>query len=243
MPTYTIAVCNYNMEDTVEESVMSMVSQVTEDFEVLVVDDSTDSSSEILSRLEDTHDCLRVISDAGNNNLGEARNHSYRAARGDYILSSLDTDDKYRDCIQDFVNIYHQIEEQVDFDFYLSGQGMNMAPKHLFLDTPYRSLGYGEDRDFWRRLIAKDAYIGLRHGQVANSLGYDDSRWQWFKNSVETVTVQFQSGMDLRHYLRWAVHSLRLRSYWPFGAVGIQSLRDTPICSSTSESTVSCTTR
>lgn len=47
-PKYTVVVCNLNMSATVERAVESILSQVDDDYEVLVVDGgSTDGSLEI----------------------------------------------------------------------------------------------------------------------------------------------------------------------------------------------------
>jgi hypothetical protein len=79
-----------------------------------------------------------------------------------------------------------------------------MAPRELVLETPYRSLGYGEDRDFYRRLIAKDALLSISHVPFRFSVGYDRSLSEQFEVGFETIVVQFQSGLNLIPYMRWA---------------------------------------
>ena len=209
-PQYTVAISNYNMAGTLEASLTSVLEQVDNRFEVLVVDDGSDDGSEaLLERLAKSYDRLRLELNAGNNNLGEARNHSFREAKGDYVLSAVDTDDQFTDVITQFVTLYHEIEAVVEDGFLLLAGGLYMAPKPLIVETPYRSLGYGEDRDFYRRLLAKDALISISHVPFRFSIGYDRSVREQFEVGLETIVVQFQSGLHFWPYMRWALEELR----------------------------------
>lgn len=208
MNKYTIAICNYNMADTLEESLRSILDQIDERFEVLVVDDdSSDGSIQILKELKKEYNILEYFIE-NNENIGEARKSANEKANGEYILTQLDADDKYFDnVILDFIEIFHQIERQVDFDFYLSGGGINMAKKDLLLEVPYRSLGYGEDRDLWRRLIAKDSIIWLEHNPAFETIGYEPGIVDGFKNSLEIKTVDFQVGISFWSCIKWSLNN------------------------------------
>lgn len=216
MVEYTIAVCNYNMAKTVERSLRSILDQVDKRFEVLVIDDgSTDDSIDILSGLEEEYSNLRlIISD--NNNIGEARQEAVSRARGSYILPQLDSDDIYEDVILDFVTIYHQIESEVDKKFFLKGRSLNMAPKDLLMYIPYRSLGYGEDKDLWRRLFAEEAIIWLDHDSPCHTIGYNRNLSGRIKVTYETTTVQFRSGISFPSFLSYCLQNPSLRSFVQF---------------------------
>lgn len=209
-PTYSIAVCNYNMADTLEHSLRSMVEQVDSDeFEVVVVDGgSTDGSRDILRALDDEYYNLRAVLDRSEEcgHLGGDRNISFEEAYGEYVLESLDTDDRYFDgIIEDFVSIYHQLEPGVDGQFFLSGTGINMAPRELLLDVPYYDLGGAEDRDFWRRLFAHDALVWLEHDPVSEEIGYHMSLCDELRRDIHGKTCDFQSGITLRSALLWSL--------------------------------------
>ncbi|WP_424008776.1 glycosyltransferase family 2 protein [Haloferax denitrificans] len=208
-PKYTIAIIHLNMVETVTRSLTSILEQIDDRFEVIVVDDgSTDGSVEILQWLEKEYDNLRVFTDAGNKNHGEARGHAVKLASGEYILASLDADDEFTPCIPQFTSLYHELEGVKENDFLLLGYGLYMAPRSLLLEIPYRSLGYGEDRDLYRRLLAEDAFLSLSHHPIRNALGYQPSRVQKIKIGVETITSQFRSGLYLRPYLKWAFEEM-----------------------------------
>jgi len=210
-PRYSIAVCNYNMVDTLEESIRSMADQVDADrFEVVVVDGgSTDGSQDVLRRLEAEYDHLRAVLDRQEEMdwLGGDRNVSFEESRGEYVLESLDTDDRYYDgIIEDFVTIYHALEPHVDGDFFLSGTGINMAPRSLLLKVPYYDLGGAEDRDFWRRLYARDALIWLDHGPVSDQIGYHKTLRDRISRDVHGKISDFQSGISFPSTIAYTLH-------------------------------------
>ncbi|HMB49025.1 MAG TPA: glycosyltransferase family A protein [Natronoarchaeum rubrum] len=213
-PTYSIAVCNYNMAETLERALRSMIEQVDPDrFEVVVVDGgSSDGSREILRELSEEYDNLRAVLDRADecDHLGGDRNISFEEAEGEYVLESLDTDDRYFEgIIEDFVDIYHRLEAEIDTQFFLSGTGINMAPRELLLEVPYYDLGGAEDRDFWRRLFARDALVWLDHGPVSEEIGYHMSFTDEIRRDLHGKVCDFQSGISLRSALRWSLYHER----------------------------------
>ncbi|WP_058827318.1 glycosyltransferase family A protein [Haloferax sp. Q22] len=208
MVRYTVAVCNYNMAETLERSLESILGQLTPEFEVLVVDGGSDDGSVSLLRdLQERHETLRVVElDADpERHLGRDRQIAVERARGDYVLPQLDADDVYDDCIRDFVSVYHAFEAGFDGPLYLNGQGLNIAPASLLERIPYRNLPTSEDRDLWRRLLADDAMLRLEHGSVRESIGYersvvDEMRYRDFAGKVADA----QCGVTLTSCLKWA---------------------------------------
>lgn len=197
------------MAETVAQSLTSILDQLDDRFEVVVVDDGSDDGSvHILTALEEKYDNLRVQTDAGNSNHGEARAHAVELAEGDYILGSLDADDEFTPCITQFVALYHELERAKKTEFLLLGYGLYIAPRSLLLEIPYRSLGYGEDRDLYRRLLAEDALLSLSHHRIRRTLGYRPSKTESLKIGFETIKNQFRSGVHLRPYLRWAFEEM-----------------------------------
>ncbi|RJX42029.1 glycosyltransferase family 2 protein [Halonotius aquaticus] len=209
-PIYSIAVCNFNMADTLEPSLRSMVNQIPEDdYEVVVVDGgSTDGSRDILRSLEAEYPNLRAILDRADecNHLGGDRNISFEEARGEYVLESMDTDDCYFEgIVRDFVSIYHQIESVVDYPYFLSGTGINMAPRKLLLDVPYYDLGGAEDRDLYRRLFVRDTPLWIDHGPISEEIGYHMNWRDELRRDIHGKICDFQSGITLASALRWSL--------------------------------------
>jgi glycosyltransferase involved in cell wall biosynthesis len=201
-PRYSIAVCNYNEGDTIRESLRSILGQITTGYEVVVVDDgSTDGSLGVLKELSREYPNLRYVV-GENDNIAEARNHSYREARGEYVLTSLDTDDRYSTGIRDFVTVYHQLEAALEDPFHLQGQGVAIAPRELFLELPYRSMTYGEDLDRYRRLLANDAVVWLDHELFWEKID-SEARLTRTRKRYQKMTAEFRAGVTLRSSLRY----------------------------------------
>lgn len=92
MPTTSIIVPVYNVEDYLEKCVHSILAQTEPNFELLLIDDgSTDRSGEFCDRLAQQDERVRVIHQE-NRGLGGARNTGIEAATGDYLLF-IDSDD------------------------------------------------------------------------------------------------------------------------------------------------------
>lgn len=212
MSKYTIAICNFEMAKTLEESLKSILSQIpnNSDFEVLVIDDgSTDGSQKILDKLETNYSIFRWI-EGENDNIGEARAQANEEAEGKYILTQLDMDNIYRPVIEDFIRIFEEVNSQRNGKFYLAGGGLNIGPKTLLLENNYRSLGYGEDKDLWRRLLSENAMIHLDVQNAYKSIGYDYSRLDRLKLSYESTKVNFKSGITFSSFLSWKAKNINV---------------------------------
>lgn len=163
---YSICVANFNMADTLQEALTSVLNQLDERFEVVVVDDgSSDDSIKVLGQLAKQYPSLRYISLARTRKrlLGETRNVGIRAARGEYILLHIDADDVWEPYIKDFVAVFHRIEKCLGRDIYLQGQQIGIGRKSFLLERgPYRNT-FVEDRDMWHRLASEKAYLLLEH--------------------------------------------------------------------------------
>lgn len=207
-PKYSICMCNYNMEDTLERSLSSILEQLTDDFEVLVVDDgSTDGSLNVLMALQERYPLLRVIKldRDRNRKLGLTRNVSIEQARGKYVLPQLDCDDVYESCIQDFVKIYHMLEGCIDGPFYLKGLKINMGSRdHLLGYGPYRNIYRGEDRDLWVRLAARGEYFPLRHKPFHRRLSRrkKGNLTRIMFNQWDQIVNTFRAGAEISFFLK-----------------------------------------
>ena len=90
MPSISVIIAAYNAQDTIVETVESVLNQTFTDLEILVIDDgSKDSTGDRLCSLDDPR--LKLIS-YENGGVALARNRGIANARGEYI-SFLDHDD------------------------------------------------------------------------------------------------------------------------------------------------------
>lgn len=82
----------YNVQDYLETSIQSVLSQTHTSFELIIVNDgSTDSSLEICRHYANTDNRIKLI-DKSNGGLSSARNAGLDVADGDYVYF-LDSDD------------------------------------------------------------------------------------------------------------------------------------------------------
>ena len=89
-PTFSIVLPLYNKEESIGQTIQSVLAQTAGDFELLVVNDgSKDKSREVVAGIADPR--LRII-DKPNGGVSSARNVGIRDARADYI-AFIDGDD------------------------------------------------------------------------------------------------------------------------------------------------------
>ncbi len=192
-PTYSVCVCNYNMAETLEVSLKSVLDQLDERYEVVVVDDgSKDSSVEILENLSTLYENLRYIPLARDyrRKLGDTRNLSIEAARGKYVILHIDADDKWEPYIDSFIRVFHELSKRLDFEnFVLSGSQIHMAPRDLLLKNKYPNVYYTEDRILCHNLAAKGAFISIKHKLFRTRIPIKTRK----KKLIKVIKSQFSS--------------------------------------------------
>lgn len=165
-PRYSVCVCNYNMSDTLDRAMSSVAGQLDEKlYEILVVDDgSSDESLDVLKKLAQKYPHFRYISlpRDSNRRLGETRNLSIRAARGEYVLIHIDADDEWEPYLQDIVTLFHRMEKAVGHDFLLAGQQTGIGKRDFLLAYgPYENVYRCEDRNMMMKLAKKNLLLFL----------------------------------------------------------------------------------
>lgn len=93
MPKISVVVPTYNAEETILETVDSVLKQTLTDFELIIINDgSTDKTLETLNKVQDHRLKVETFENAG---VIESRNRGIRLAQGEYI-SFLDSDDVWK---------------------------------------------------------------------------------------------------------------------------------------------------
>ena len=155
------------MGDTIKKSLISVIEQVDDSYEILIVDDgSNDNSIDTIKNLMLDYPNLRLIRLPRNKEreLGITRNISIKEAKGEYVILHIDADDIWDPYIKTFVYLFHQLEKLIKKDFLLSGEQINIGKRTFLMKYgPYRNLNRSEDRDMWHRLAAKSLYVPVNH--------------------------------------------------------------------------------
>ena len=90
MPLVSVIIAAYNSEDTIAETIFSVLNQTFKDLEVIVIDDgSKDNTSQRIREIEDSRVKLFLYENGG---VAKARNRGITHASGEYI-AFLDHDD------------------------------------------------------------------------------------------------------------------------------------------------------
>lgn len=135
MKKVSVIIPIYNVENYIEECLVSALNQTLKDIEIICVDDGTkDSSMEIVERYAQKDDRI-VIIHRENGGLSAARNTGLEAATGEYVYF-LDSDDYitedmleilYHECKKDDLdNIYFDAES-----FYESEEVKQEQPQYI----------------------------------------------------------------------------------------------------------------
>jgi glycosyltransferase involved in cell wall biosynthesis len=218
---YSICITNYNTYPIVEQSINAILSQIDQNFEVVVVDNcSKDGSLEILERYQ-REGLIRLFVQKCSRGVG--RQLAFEESKGKYIISQLDLDDITGN-IRDVIEFYHRCLEGkiLVLDDFMIG------PRNIFEEIGgWRDLNWGEDFDLWSRaakagkLAYIDKSIRLKVGKVLSkrTLGrlvydyyvYRDS----FRVSRPTVRRWANKRLDkkLGHILIAAVAYITYRFY------------------------------
>lgn len=92
----SVLIPSYNVAETVERAIDSVLTQSFAPFEVLVIDDaSSDATRDLVRRISAADSRVRLIEMATNGGPSRARNAGLVAARGD-VVALLDADDAWR---------------------------------------------------------------------------------------------------------------------------------------------------
>lgn len=216
---YSICICNYNMADTIEQSLESLLRQIDDNVEVVIADDgSTDGSVSIINKMSARYPSIRLIELKRDpkRKLGFTRNISIENARGEYVLLHIDCDDVFGPHIMDFIQVFHKLEGCYQKDILVSGEHINMARRDFLLSYgPYRNIYRGEDRDLWIRMAADEAYVRLDHIDFVTRLPKTVKKrfFKTIKDTWDHMKNDFRSGVSLWKYYGYEYGKRREMSF------------------------------
>jgi glycosyltransferase involved in cell wall biosynthesis len=163
-PKYSICVTHFNNVRTVEPSLHSILDQVDERFEIVVVDqDSTDGSLEILEQLALEGAIMLFHQKVRNRGLG--RNLAYEMSKGEFVIAQIDMDDAYEPVLGALVSAYENrmLGRVLRIVNDQKRGAVTIAPRS-FLDKigGWPDLNYVEDRWIWGCALERGIYSWAR---------------------------------------------------------------------------------
>jgi glycosyltransferase involved in cell wall biosynthesis len=161
---YSICITHYNNVQTVEQSLLSILEQIDERFEVVVVDQgSTDGSLAILERLAGEKRIMLYHQKVHNRGMG--RQLAFEMSTGDCIVSQVDMDDVYQPVLGRIVSTYDEVlpEKVLRVVSERKRGAVTIAPRDFLKETGgWPDLDYLEDRWIWGRATERDIYRWAR---------------------------------------------------------------------------------
>jgi glycosyltransferase involved in cell wall biosynthesis len=158
---YSICITSHNSVETLNDSLDSILGQIDDSFEVVVVDAHSGDGSERVLKEYQEEGKIRLISKKCSR--GQGRQIALENAYGDYIVSHIDMDDVYRQELLKLVAFYHaKCEGKVMVAISSPGdwtQNVTIGPRDLITKIGgWRDLQYGDDWDLWSRAALSSNY-------------------------------------------------------------------------------------
>jgi glycosyltransferase involved in cell wall biosynthesis len=160
-PFYSVCITHFNNVLTVRQSLESILNQIDQDFEVVVVDQrSTDGSRQILQEYADGGK-IRLF-DMQVRNRGLGRQFAFEKSIGQYVIANVDTDDVYNAALPNLVAIYRErcngFVMRVRSSQHRKG-AVTIATRDAINQVGgWRRLNYFEEVDLWLRAIKTNRF-------------------------------------------------------------------------------------
>lgn len=156
----SVVLPTYNRSELLPEAVNTVLGQTYENLELILIDDGSDDDTlEVLDRLEQNGDRIRVLTHDTNRGLSTARNTGIEASRGKYIAFQDDDDFWLPEKIEQQVSLFEQADESVGLVY---AQTL-MSPENLI--EPWDETLWKQEGDLSRQAYLRDP-VFPDHGMV-----------------------------------------------------------------------------
>lgn len=198
----SILVAAYNVEETISQTIQSILEQTYDNIEIIVVNDgSTDNTENALKIFMD--DILVINKD--NQGLGSARNSGLEKASGEFVMF-MDGDDyfAYRNVVEDLVNLSEEDNaELVVADFnYVDSNGKVISKRKVQSEIESMYSGAWNKlyvRSLWSKkrfpenILYEDSGIIMSIGLAANKISVLHKPIYSYRQGGGTITQSLDS--------------------------------------------------
>ncbi len=234
MSEVSVILPTYNGERFIKESIESVLNQTYTDFELIIIDDGSTSSSEsIINSLSDKR--IKFIRNKTNMGLQKTLNKAIRAAQGKYI-ARIDDDDFWNDKNK----LQKQVEQlEENKKLVLIGTGMHAADE--FGNKKFDLILPETDEKIRNQILSQTSFVHpsvcFRKETFISCGGYDESKrtehvedhdlWlkfgligEFYNIPYPSVTVRFHSKSVIgKNFMRQQYREMLLifkyRKYYP----------------------------
>lgn len=155
-PKYSICITCFNEAKTIRRSIKSILNQINEGFELIVVDNySNDGTFEALEETGSTQ--IKLL--RRKCRRGKGRQIAFENSTGKYIIANMDMDDTFKPVLQNLLDSYHRKCDgkllavfKGSLDQVNIFQNITVGPRDIIRSIGgWRNLQWGEDWDLWCR--------------------------------------------------------------------------------------------
>jgi len=225
---YSVCITCFNEVGTVRGSLNSLLGQLNENYEVIIVDNySTDGTYEILRDFETTHG-VKVIQRACTRGMG--RQIAFENSSGEYIVANLDLDDLFMPVLDKLLTVYQaRVGDNLMAIFNSSPttgmtngwpQNITIGPRELIATIGgWRDLNVFEDWDIWSRAAQVHKYCWTSSQFAANEPSHPEQkqavtrmakRYERYRDRLRLGLSIFSPGEEIGLPQRIAYISARL---------------------------------
>ena len=179
---YSICITHRNDISTIRQSLDSILNQIDDSFEVVVVDSrSEDGSLEVLKEYE-TAGRIRLI--VASCNRGRGRQLAFENSTGDYVIANMDMDDIFAPTLTKMLDFYHSNYEGKIIRIFRSPSNgkklmtsITIGPRDVISRVGgWRSLSWFEDDDLWNRAARLGIFANAEFPIMIRKAKYDNAQ-------------------------------------------------------------------
>jgi glycosyltransferase involved in cell wall biosynthesis len=185
---------------TIEASFDSLLPQLDESFELIVVDGGSDDARQsaflasLSGRARHLGNPIRTeVLCMGRISRGKARQIAFEHSRGDYVLSSIDTDDTFRPVLKEMLSQYHaRFEGKI-----VSFGGLTVLPRTLVKELGgWPDLQWNEDGYLYARAFRRGLYVADFSNPFWKERGFHEQRHSRFWSKYYWSREKWRIGVN-----------------------------------------------
>ena len=184
-PKYSICITHFNNAPTVKQSLESILNQIDDNFEVIVVDNvSTDGSYEILKEFASLGKIKLIRAKCSR---GKGREIAFENSRGKYVIANMDLDDIFKPRLRELLVGYHAVAKEkllwvssrMKGGFW-GGESFTIAPRNLIKELGgWRDLQIFEDLELCSRAARHGKYRRSEFGLLEATNPHQERKKTW----------------------------------------------------------------
>jgi glycosyltransferase involved in cell wall biosynthesis len=203
IPYFSITLATYNMENYIENTILSIMNQSFQDFEIVIVNDySTDNTLQIINRIKLKNNKIKLINHSKNLGLLATRMDCIQNSRGKYIIL-MDPDDMLLD--PNLLNYLYKYNLKYNLDiieftilWYLAKKKYLYKPKIL----QYHYHNFSEN--IIKQPLLSELVFYIPNTKKYSSVICTSSRNKIFRKEILLKTVNY---IDIDYYKEFVLTS------------------------------------